>query len=84
MLGALPGLQREKTHAAAGLRTHILVSMGACLFVLARSSRGATASDTSRVIQGIATGIGFVGGGAILKWNDSHQVHGLTTAAAFG
>lgn len=80
--GALPGLQRERVHVAAGLRTHMLVSLGAAIFVLAAIDAHATVDATTRVIQGLATGIGFVGAGAILKSSRSQQVHGLTTASS--
>jgi putative Mg2+ transporter-C (MgtC) family protein len=82
VVGALPGLQRERVHVAAGLRTHMLVSLGAAIFMLAALDSGASMDDTTRVIQGLATGIGFVGAGAILKASESRQVHGLTTAAS--
>jgi len=82
LVGALPGLQRERVHVAAGLRTHMLVSLGAAVFVLAALDAGASIDDTTRVIQGLATGIGFVGAGAILKSAQSEQVHGLTTASS--
>ena len=82
MVGALPGLQRERVHVAAGLRTHMLVSLGAAIFVLAALDAGATFDATTRVIQGLATGIGFVGAGAILKSSQTQQVHGLTTASS--
>jgi putative Mg2+ transporter-C (MgtC) family protein len=81
--GALPGLQRERVHVAAGLRTHMLVSLGAAIFVLAAIRRlPSSAKVATRVIQGLATGIGFVGAGAILKSSRSQQVHGLTTASS--
>jgi putative Mg2+ transporter-C (MgtC) family protein len=82
VVGALPGLQRERVHVAAGLRTHMLVSLGSAIFVLAALDTGATIEATTRVIQGLATGIGFVGAGAILKSAQSQQVHGLTTASS--
>ena len=82
LVGALPGLQRERLHVAAGLRTHMLVSLGAAIFVLAALDTGATVDATTRVIQGLATGIGFVGAGAILKSSQTQQVHGLTTASS--
>jgi putative Mg2+ transporter-C (MgtC) family protein len=82
LVGALPGLQRERVHVAAGLRTHMLVSLGAAIFVLAALDSGATIDATTRVIQGLATGIGFVGAGAILKSGPNQQVHGLTTASS--
>lgn len=80
--GALPGLQRERVHVAAGLRTHMLVSLGAAIFVLASIDAQASVDATTRVIQGLATGIGFVGAGAILKSSENQKVHGLTTASS--
>jgi putative Mg2+ transporter-C (MgtC) family protein len=82
LAGALPGLQRERVHVAAGLRTHMVVALGSAIFILAALDSGATIDATTRVIQGLATGIGFVGAGAILKAAQSQQVHGLTTAAS--
>jgi putative Mg2+ transporter-C (MgtC) family protein len=81
LLGGLIGAQREKVHSAAGLRTHILVALGAALFTLAGIEAGFTSPDTSRVVQGIVAGIGFLGAGTILKLADKGEVHGLTTAA---
>lgn len=82
ILGAIPGLQRELTGQAAGLRTHMMVSLGAAMFVMAAVEAGASVGDTTRVIQGLATGIGFVGAGAILKSKHDHEVRGLTTASS--
>lgn len=81
LLGAVVGYQRERVGKAAGLRTHMLVAMGAALFVVASSEFGMSQSDLSRVIQGLATGIGFLGAGAILKLADERDITGLTTAA---
>ncbi|MBS1790419.1 MAG: MgtC/SapB family protein [Acidobacteria bacterium] len=81
IVGAVVGIQRERAGKSAGLRTHMLVSLGATLFVLAGVEFGMSSSDLSRVIQGIITGIGFIGGGAILKQNEEGHVKGLTTAA---
>jgi putative Mg2+ transporter-C (MgtC) family protein len=81
-VGALPGFQREQLNMPAGLRTHILVSVGAALFVLATADAGADADAQTRVVQGLATGIGFLGAGAILKSKDEKEIHGLTTAAS--
>jgi putative Mg2+ transporter-C (MgtC) family protein len=81
ILGAIIGIQREQTGKAAGLRTHMLVAMGATLFVLVPLEAGMAVADVSRVIQGIAAGIGFIGGGAILKLSAEREVRGLTTAA---
>ena len=82
LLGAAIGLQRERVHSSAGLRTHMLVSVGAAFFVLATIQAGATSADVSRVIQGLTAGVGFLGAGAILKMGEKGQVHGLTTAAS--
>lgn len=81
VLGGLIGAQREKVHSAAGFRTHILVALGAALFVLAGREAGFTTDSTSRVVQGIVAGIGFLGAGTILKLAEKGEVHGLTTAA---
>jgi putative Mg2+ transporter-C (MgtC) family protein len=80
-VGTAIGLQRELTHKTAGLRTHMLVALGTALFVVGVAESGASAESLGRVIQGIATGIGFLGGGTILKLTDQREVHGLTTAA---
>lgn len=79
--GAVIGLEREIHEKAAGLRTHILVCMGACLFAmigLSLVSRYNTA-DPLRIAQGILIGIGFLGGGVIMK--EGASIVGLTTAA---
>jgi putative Mg2+ transporter-C (MgtC) family protein len=81
LLGAVIGFQRERTGKPAGLRTHMLVALGAALFVLAPLEAGMDLDGLSRVIQGLATGIGFIGGGAILKLHDQREIEGLTTAA---
>ncbi len=81
VLGGILGWERERLGKTAGLRTHMLVSLGSALFVLAPLEAGAAAGDLTRVVQGIATGIGFVGAGAILKLEGQGQVKGLTTAS---
>jgi putative Mg2+ transporter-C (MgtC) family protein len=81
-LGSIPGLQRERRGQAAGLRTHMMVSVGAAVFVMAAIEAGASVGDTTRVIQGLAAGIGFIGAGAILKSKEEHEIRGLTTAAS--
>jgi putative Mg2+ transporter-C (MgtC) family protein len=81
LLGAMVGIQRERAGKPAGVRTHMLVSMGAALFVVSCLEWGMDSADMSRVIQGIVTGIGFIGGGAILKLTREREVEGLTTAA---
>jgi putative Mg2+ transporter-C (MgtC) family protein len=79
--GGIIGYQREVAHKAAGLRTHMLVCAGTALFMLAAIDIGMQLDALSRVIQGVVTGIGFLGAGAILKIEVSHQIKGLTTAA---
>jgi putative Mg2+ transporter-C (MgtC) family protein len=81
VLGGLIGAEREWVGKAAGLRTHMMVSLGAALFVLVPIETGIGEGDLTRVIQGIATGIGFIGAGTILKRADTNQIQGLTTAA---
>ena len=76
--GGLIGLEREALHKPAGVRTHMLVSLGAALFVLATLS--IIPDEVGRIIAGIATGIGFLGAGTIFRSKDS--VKGLTTAAS--
>ncbi len=80
-LGAMLGYERESVGASAGLRTHMLVSLGSALFVLIPLQAGMTVGDLSRVMQGITAGVGFLGAGAILKLHDENQITGLTTAA---
>jgi putative Mg2+ transporter-C (MgtC) family protein len=81
ILGAVIGAQRESSGKPAGLRTHMLVAMGGALFVIAPLELGMDLDGMSRVIQGIVTGIGFIGGGAILKLQEQRAIEGLTTAA---
>jgi putative Mg2+ transporter-C (MgtC) family protein len=81
VVGAIVGMDRERQGKPAGLRTHVLVAAGAALFVIAASEVGMPTADMSRVIQGVAAGIGFLGAGAILKLSDAREIRGLTTAA---
>jgi putative Mg2+ transporter-C (MgtC) family protein len=81
LLGAAIGFEREKERKAAGLRTHMLVALGAALFTLIPQEAKMSSGDLSRIIQGIAAGIGFLGAGCILKLSDEHRVQGLTSAA---
>lgn len=80
-LGALIGWERELRRSSAGLRTHMLVALGAALFVLVPEQSGIGPSDMSRVLQGVIAGIGFLGAGAVLKRDDADEIRGLTTAA---
>jgi putative Mg2+ transporter-C (MgtC) family protein len=81
LFGAIVGVQRERAGKPAGLRTHMLVALGAALLVIASIESGISDNDVSRVVQGIATGIGFIGAGAILKLSEEREITGLTTAA---
>ncbi len=81
LLGFLVGMQREKAGKPAGVRTHMLVSLGTAIVVLACAGMGMQYDAQSRVIQGIVTGIGFIGAGSILKLNEERDIQGLTTAA---
>jgi len=76
--GGLIGLEREVVHKPAGIRTHMLVSLGSALFALVTIEQ--LPNEAARIIAGIATGIGFLGAGTIFKAKD--EVHGLTTAAS--
>ena len=81
ILGGLVGLQRQRTHKPAGLRTHMLVCLGTAVFVTTCGAVGMAVDAQSRVIQGIVTGLGFIGAGSILKLSQEHEIKGLTTAA---
>jgi putative Mg2+ transporter-C (MgtC) family protein len=82
LLGGLLGFEREQRGKAAGIKTHMLVCMGAALFVLIPQQAGIITDDElSRVMQGIIAGIGFLGAGAILKGEHEKDAKGLTTAA---
>jgi putative Mg2+ transporter-C (MgtC) family protein len=78
ILGGAVGLERELGVQTAGLRTHMLVSMGAALFTLSGTFVGG--SDPTRIAAQVVTGIGFLGGGAILR--EGLNIRGLTTAAS--
>lgn len=78
--GAILGLDREHRERPAGLRTHVLVSLTACLSMLATLAVGGDPSNPGRVAQGVLTGIGFLGAGTIMR--QGNVVRGLTTAAS--
>tara|TARA_R110000751_G_scaffold44280_9_gene101455 strand:- start:486 stop:929 length:444 start_codon:yes stop_codon:yes gene_type:complete len=80
VLPIMTAWERETSSRSAGLRTFPLVSMAACTFTILAMSIFNDQDAQSKVIAGIVTGIGFIGGGAILK--DSSQVSGTSTAAA--
>ena len=81
VLGGIVGIQRERAGKPAGVRTHILVSLGTAVVVLTCAASGMDMDGQSRVIQGIVTGIGFIGAGSILKVSEEKDIRGLTTAA---
>ncbi|MFT5534094.1 MAG: putative Mg2+ transporter-C (MgtC) family protein [Burkholderiaceae bacterium] len=81
-LGGVLGYERETAGSPAGFRTHMLVALGAALFVLVPLQAGTSQADMSRVLQGVIAGIGFLGAGAIIKHNDGNDIRGLTTAAS--
>ena len=81
-LGGLLGYEREQKGKAAGLRTHMLVALGAALFVLIPQQAGASVADLSRVLQGLVAGVGFLGAGAIITGSQKVEAKGLTTAAS--
>lgn len=82
VLGGVLGYERERKGRSAGVRTHMLVAVGAALFVIGPMQSGMPIADMSRVLQGIVQGIGFLGAGAIMvRSAQRRQVEGLTTAA---
>jgi len=81
LLGGLIGYQRQHVGKSAGLRTHMLVTLGTAFLIVVPQLDGMPKEGMSRVIQGIVSGIGFLGAGAILKLTDEKEIHGLTTAA---
>jgi len=81
-VGGILGFERETKGKSAGMRTHMLVSLGAAVIVLATVVNGAGDDAISRVIQGVVAGIGFLGAGAIVKGRGSQDAKGLTTAAS--
>jgi putative Mg2+ transporter-C (MgtC) family protein len=80
LIGSMIGLDREMHHKSTGMRTLGLVALGSALAVLAMAND--PKADASRVIQGVITGVGFLGAGVILHGPTGVQVQGLTTAAA--
>jgi len=81
LIGATIGYERELRAKGAGLRTHVLVAVGSCLFMLISQFgfEGAERFDAARVAAGVVGGLGFLGGGIIMK--TKNHVSGLTTAA---
>src|SRR5688572_15952709 len=81
ILGGLLGYEREQKGKAAGLRTHMLVALAAAFFVIIPQQAGMSHAEISRVLQGLAAGVGFLGAGSIIKQSEQGHVLGLTTAA---
>ena len=81
-LGGLLGYEREQQGKSAGVRTHMLVAIGAALFVLIPQQAGASTADLTRVLQGLIAGVGFLGAGAIIMGTKQVETRGLTTAAS--
>lgn len=80
LFGAVIVIQHEHAGKPAGVRTHMLVAIGCAMVVIACLEFGMGDDAMSRVVQGLVTGIGFIGGGAILKLEKEHAIEGLTTA----
>ncbi len=81
LLGGFLGIERERTGKPAGFRTHMLVCLGTAVVVVACTEAKMSVEGLSRVVQGIVTGIGFIGAGSILKLSEQQKIKGLTTAA---
>jgi putative Mg2+ transporter-C (MgtC) family protein len=82
VLGGVLGFEREMAGRDAGLRTHMLVAVGCALFVVVPLQAGFSQDSMSRVLQGLVSGVGFLGAGAIMKLSAEREVRGLTTAAS--
>jgi putative Mg2+ transporter-C (MgtC) family protein len=84
ILGAIIGYEREISHKPAGLRTHIFVCMGSCLFTIASffmiPANAGESADVTRIASGVVAGISFIGAGSIIALRG--DVKGLTTAAS--
>lgn len=79
LLGAIIGIEREIHNKPAGLRTNILICLGAATFIIISQRVHPDTNALSRVLAGILTGVGFIGGGAVLR--DRTNIYGVTTAA---
>ena len=86
VVGGVIGLERQRDHKPAGLRTHMLVCLGSTLFVMIPFHTPNNSVNPSQIIQGVIQGIGFIGAGEILRRSDPNEkkvhIHGLTSAAA--
>jgi putative Mg2+ transporter-C (MgtC) family protein len=82
LLGGVLGFEREKRGKQAGMRTHMMIAVGAAMFALVPQQAGMSEDAVARVLQGLVAGIGFLGAGPILKLEERMEVRGLTTAAS--
>jgi putative Mg2+ transporter-C (MgtC) family protein len=82
VLGGSIGLERGLKGKAAGLRTQMLVCMGTTIVIMVARLDGIPLSELSKIIEGVLAGIGFIGGGVILKLTQERQIRGVTTAAS--
>lgn len=83
ILGGIVGAERQLAGQSAGLRTHVMVALGSAVFTLAGiATAGGDLHQVTRVVQGVAAGVGFLGAGAILKSDGDTKVRGLTTAGS--
>jgi putative Mg2+ transporter-C (MgtC) family protein len=83
LVGAILGLNRWMHHKSAGIRTHSLVAIGSATAVMLISDFVKDdAQSVSRVLQGLITGLGFLGAGVIIREQHAIKIHGLTTAAS--
>ncbi|HVT29236.1 MAG TPA: MgtC/SapB family protein [Lacipirellulaceae bacterium] len=83
VLGGVIGFEREWKGHWAGLRTHMMVALGAALFLLVGAiAVNGQSAPMARIVQGIAEGVGFLGAGAILKLSEQREIKGLTTASS--
>ncbi|TWU20330.1 MgtC/SapB family protein [Bythopirellula polymerisocia] len=83
LLGSIVGAERQLAGQSAGLRTHVMVALGSAVFTLAGiATAGGNLYQVTRVVQGVAAGVGFLGAGAILRQNGDAKVRGLTTAGS--
>lgn len=81
LLGAIVGLERVIDGQTGGVENSHVVALGSALFVIVPLELGMPLAEVARIAQGVATGIGFIGAGAILKLSEEREIQGLTTAA---
>jgi len=79
VLGAVVGIERQVSGKSAGLRTNVLICLGAAVFTIISKQMASGSTDVTRIAAQIVTGVGFLGAGAIIQ--DTGGVRGLTTAA---